>query len=146
MDLSKNFEIPFEDGKPVQVICTEGEAFENKNGKAYCQHILVGINGERFENKQYVNKDAGVRFYTRFLSMCGITRDQTVNWTPNMLDGKFVTVEFRTKHETYETYDDNGNPVTKEIDKQEIAYAKTSTATVNEQKLLIEQAKGTAPF
>jgi len=146
MDLRNNFEIPFQDGKPVHVICTEGEAFENKNGKAYCQHILIGINGERYEHQQYVNTDPGIRFYTRFLSQCGITREQTAEWEPKMLDGKFLTVEFRTKHEEYDIYDDDGNPVHKEIDKQEMAYAKICTATDAEKVMLKEQASGTAPF
>ena len=146
MDLRNNFEIPFQDGVPVHVICSEGEHFINKNDKAYCQHILVGINGERYEHQQYVNTDAGIRFYTRFLSQCGISREQTAKWEPKMLDGKFVTVEFRTKHEEWETVDDYGNPGKGSSDKQEIKYAKVCTATIEEKQMLVDQASGSAPF
>jgi len=112
MDLSKDYEVQFEANKKYQAVIINSKIGNLSDGREYVSHVLFGMGGQRYEKKFYLQKEGGRRFYTRFLSFCGISKDQTANWNPKNLDGKLCSIEFKTSE--YESYDDAGNKLIKE--------------------------------
>jgi hypothetical protein len=106
-DLSNDFEISFEVKREYHVIITDSKtgAME-RSGKRYIEHTLLGLRGEKFRKRFFIETDGGKRYYTRFLSSCGIAQEETKNWIPSKLDGKFLTVDFKNEEKIEQVYDE----------------------------------------
>ena len=112
MDLSQDYEVRFELDKLYHVIVVNGIYETTNSGKDFISHILMGEAGQKFKRNFYIHTEKSRQYYTSFLSSCGIKRKETADWKPENLNGKMVNVSFFI--ETYDTYDDDGNPIQRE--------------------------------
>jgi len=148
-DFSKDFEISFEAKKEYHIVITDSKVvYPESGGKRYIEHTILGGLGQKFRKRFYTDTEGGKRFYTRFLSSCGITKEETANWRPENLDGKFLTVEFVLQSYCPEVY----NAATGEMEpgeeqhKFDLKSFRACSATQDMRDILIEMMNGESPF
>lgn len=139
INLFNDFEVPFEPGKEYHVILAEAKAGTKDNGKNYISHTLIGLKGEKFTKSFYIDTPGGRSFYTRFISSCGIAREETTNWIPSKLNGRFINVIFHNEGYQKQIFDEYGQEAGQETKLSfKIKSFRSSSATQEIQEKLRE--------